>query len=57
LLNIASMLYQSQVEACLISVRGYEFGFSHLLSQSTDGLAEQAVDQIQIWLQNGDPED
>ena len=37
-------------QAILVSVRGYEFGFSHELSAATCELAEQAVVQIMAWL-------
>lgn len=50
-LAFAQSLYQSQPEAILVSIRGYEFGFSRSLSPRTNALAEQAVEQILLWIQ------
>lgn len=50
-LALAGSLYGHQpAEAVLVSVRGYEFGFSHELSPRTAGLAEAAAGQILAWL-------
>jgi len=49
-LSFAKTIYQRDVEGYLISVRGYEFGFSHELSSTTAGLSSQAVDEIYNWL-------
>lgn len=49
LLQLAASLYGRAPEAVVCSVRGYEFGFSHALSQSTSELAEQAVERIATW--------
>lgn len=50
-LALAGSLYGRQpAEAVLVSVRGYEFGFSHELSPRTAELAEEATEQIRVWL-------
>ena len=36
-------------EAFLLSIRGYEFGFSHSLSKKTAGLLTPAVNQLIQW--------
>ncbi len=50
-LALAQSLYHSQPEAILVSVRGYEFGFSRSLSKQTSALAEQAAGQILAWFE------
>jgi hydrogenase maturation protease len=49
-LSLANTLYNSQAKAVLVSIRGYEFGFSHTLSPKTLPLADQAVEMIESWL-------
>ena len=49
-LAMAQTLYGSSPEAILVSVRGYEFGFSQSLSARTELLAEQAAQIIYAWL-------
>ena len=49
-LAIAQTLYSAKTEAILVSVQGYEFGFSHLLSERTQSLVAQAVERIWEWL-------
>jgi len=49
-LSIAKTLYGKSPEAVLVSVRGYQFGFSHTLSPRTASLAQAAVDRIWEWL-------
>jgi hydrogenase maturation protease len=44
-------IYGSRPEAILLSVRGYEFGFSHSLSPRTAGVVKQAVFKIMDWLE------
>lgn len=39
-------------EAILVSVRGYDFEFSHTLSRKTELLAQEAVTQIMGWLES-----
>ena len=48
-LALAKTIYNSVPEAVLVSVRGYEFGFSHLLSAKTKKLAKQAEKTIWSW--------
>jgi len=48
---LTQSIYASQPEAILLSVRGYEFGFSHNLSPRTFGLVQQAVHKIMDWLE------
>jgi Ni,Fe-hydrogenase maturation factor len=50
LLALCAALYQAQPEAVLLSVRGYEFGFSRDLSPRTAELADQAADLIVGWI-------
>ncbi len=50
-LALAQALYHSQPQATLVSIRGYEFGFSRSLSTRTTALAEQAAGQILAWLE------
>ena len=49
-LSLAKTIYGKNPQAILVSVRGYEFGFSHELSPATHQLAEKAVAQITDWL-------
>jgi hydrogenase maturation protease len=49
-LSLVQTIYGRTPQAILVSVRGYEFGFSHELSPATLNLAEQAVNQIKVWL-------
>jgi hydrogenase maturation protease len=49
-LSLVQTIYGQTPQAILVSVRGYEFGFSHDLSPATLQLAEQAVKQIKVWL-------
>ena len=49
-LSLVQTLYGQNPQAILVSVRGYEFGFSHELSPASLQLAEQAVTRIIIWL-------
>jgi hydrogenase maturation protease len=49
LLFLSKSLYSAQPQAVLLSVRGYEFGFSHSLSDSTFALLTPAINQIMIW--------
>ena len=45
-LSLSKTLYHKYPESILVSIRGYDFGFSHILSQKTVGLAEKAVELI-----------
>ena len=49
-LSLIRTLYNRQPEAVLVSIRGYEFDFSHSLSPQTACLAEQALQRILAWL-------
>ena len=52
LLELTDHLYAGHPQAMLLSVRGYEFGFSQHLSIPTAHLADQAVEQLLTWLLN-----
>jgi hydrogenase maturation protease len=45
-LSLSQTLYHKYPESILISIRGYDFGFSHNLSQKTTVLVEKAIDLI-----------
>jgi hydrogenase maturation protease len=49
-LAICEQLYGQKLEAVLVSVRGYEFGFSRSMSDKTASLAEEAAEAIWQWL-------
>ena len=49
-LALTQSIYGTLPEAILLSVRGYEFGFSHDLSPRTAELVQQAVQTIMDWL-------
>jgi hydrogenase maturation protease len=51
-LSLARTLYNSQVKGVLVSIKGFEFGFSHTLSSQTYLLADHAVQMIESWLNN-----
>ncbi len=46
LLSFCDSLYGHSPQATLVSIHGYEFGFSRRLSASADALADQAVEKI-----------
>ena len=50
LLQLTISLHGRAPEAVVCSVRGYEFGFGHTLSESTAALAEEAVARIATWV-------
>jgi len=50
-LSLAQSLYSKTPGGLLVSVRGYEFGFSNDLSPRTRELADQAVEHISYWLE------
>ena len=52
LLSIADTLHHKVPEAILVSVRGYEFGFSQSLSAATAALTRQASEIIIKWLED-----
>jgi hydrogenase maturation protease len=49
-LALAETLYGKAPEAILVSIKGYEFGFSRNLSEQTGRLVKQAVARIINWL-------
>lgn len=49
-LSLCESLYARKPAAILISIRGYEFGFSSTLSLRTKDLLSQAVERIIKWL-------
>lgn len=49
-LILAETLFGQAPQAIVVSVRGYQFGFSHELSIETATLAEAATDRIFAWL-------
>jgi hydrogenase maturation protease len=50
---LVEQIYNKKPEAVLVSVRGYEFEFSHTLSSKTQPLAEKAACKILEWLDLG----
>lgn len=50
LLSIAESIHHRAPETILVSVRGYEFGFSQSLSTKTANLTRQAADIILNWM-------
>ena len=51
-LYLVEHIYQKKPQAVLVSVRGFEFEFSHSLSKKTELLAQKAVTQIMSWLKS-----
>jgi len=51
-LALANALYGNAPPALLVSVRGYEFGFSRSLSTQTQALVNPAVDRVWDWLED-----
>lgn len=51
LLLLAQKLYQARARGWLLSVRGYDFGFSRRLSPLTEALVPQAVEILSSWLE------
>jgi len=49
-MEFCKTLYQKEPEAILVSIHGYEFGFSHRLSERTTLLAQTAVDKVWGWM-------
>jgi len=50
LLSITQTIYNKCPRAVLLSVRGYEFEFSQMLSERTQQLVPQSVSLIRQWL-------
>ncbi|HWQ05492.1 MAG TPA: hydrogenase maturation protease [Longilinea sp.] len=51
-LSLCETLYGKKPSAILISIRGYEFGFSSALSEKTADYLSQAMTRILSWLDN-----
>ena len=51
-LTLAETIYHHFPEAILVSVRGYQFGFTRTLSPETEALAGQAANRVLEWLLN-----
>ncbi len=49
-LSFVKTIYHRDLEGLLVSIRGYEFGFSQELSPASSRLADQAADVIYRWL-------
>ena len=50
-LAMSQTLFHGEATAVLLSIQGYEFGFSHDLSPQTGKLVQPAVEMIWGWLQ------
>jgi hydrogenase maturation protease len=55
-LELALQLYGSSPEAWLVSVRGFEFGFSRELSSQTAELVSDAACRLVAWIRSGQME-
>jgi len=51
-LSILDSTFDVQPEAILVSVRGFQFGFSNKLSINSQKLADQAIIEISNWILN-----
>ncbi|NPV77699.1 MAG: hypothetical protein HPY59_15165 [Anaerolineae bacterium] len=49
-LMLVDSIYHARPASLLVSVRGYQFGFSHDLSEKTQVLVNQAIETILAWL-------
>jgi hypothetical protein len=47
---MSQTLFHGEAIAVLLSIQGYEFGFSHDLSQQTGKLVQPAVEMVWHWL-------
>ncbi len=50
ILSILDSAFNHKPEAILVSVRGYQFGFTNELSSRTKQLSEQAIKSISEWI-------
>lgn len=50
LLSICETLYNTKPESALLSVRGYRFLFSRVLSEPTSALVTEAVELVWAWM-------
>jgi hydrogenase maturation protease len=48
--SILQHLYSHQPETLLVSIRGYQFRFSRSLSEKTNELSNQAINEIVEWI-------
>ena len=55
LMSICETIYHHKPDAALLSVRGYQFLFSRLLSAPTAELVPQAVDLAWAWMNAREP--
>lgn len=53
-LAMSKTLFNGCPQAVLVSVRGYEFGFTQSLSKPAQALVDQAADRINMWLNEVD---
>lgn len=56
ILELSKTLYQAEPSAILVSIRGFQFGFSRSLSAQTQELADQAAIRIFDWLVSPSPD-
>jgi len=49
-MSLVYYLYQKQPEAVLLSIRGYEFGFSQKLSKATSKLLDKSLNTLLNWI-------
>ena len=56
-LMLAETLFGQAPQAIVVSVKGYQFGFSHELSIETAAFAKAATDRIFAWLSSDSPKD
>ena len=50
-LALSQALYNSSPNCILVSVRGFQFGFSHVLSEETLPFVNKAAELIQQWIE------
>lgn len=55
LMSICETIYHHKPDAALLSVRGYQFLFSRVLSAPTADLVPQAVDLAWAWMNTREP--
>lgn len=55
LISICETIYHRKPDAALLSVRGYQFLFSRVLSAPTAALVPQAVDLAWAWMNTREP--
>jgi hydrogenase maturation protease len=55
LLSICETLYKTKPDSVLLSVRGYQFLFSPVLSEQTAALVPEAVELVWAWMNAREP--